>query len=342
MRMATICLTVRDKSHSFACAVAPPPSHRFSHYSFSAGVFIDGYRDASGWAAGLIPQATPAEQEAWLAGALLLGPALATALGNETIRFINPGQTYSSFPGYSANSIEFFKPTDSNIAFLQSLIGLFPTIEVHAYVGADLAAFNRTLAAYLIGAGPGAYLGMGAEWAQCEDWLIPHWEYAEALGPPDSLGVLSGGVWTRTFAGGATRVSLSTGGGGGGAQSVDCHPELEGGWVIGDTLQTFTLMASNSTHRLYNLSCSTACSTSWHTASAISLAPFSDYHIAYHMQPGFPPVQDTGRFLSNCTIVQYSGGSQWCAKDRNPACAAAPVTSCIRWASGRTTGSGCA
>ena len=244
------------------------------------------------------------------------------------------------FPGYSANSIEFFKPTDSNIVFLQSLIGQFPTIEVHAYIGADLGAFNLTLAAYLIGAGPGAYLGTGAQWDQCDDWLIPHWEYAEPLGPPDSLGVLSGGVWTRTFAGGATRVSLSTDGGA--AQSADCHPELQGAWVTGDTAQTFALVASNSTHRVYNLSCSTACSTSWHTATATSPAPFSDFHIAYHMQPGFPPVQDTGSFRANCTLVQYSGGSQWCAKDRNPACAAAPATSCIHWASGRTTGNGCA
>ena len=174
------------------------------------GVFIDGYRAASGWAPGLIPAATPAEQAAWLAGAALVGPALAEALGNETIRFINPGSVFASFPGYSANSIEFFGPDDSDIKFLQSLIGVFPTVEVHAYIGGNIALFNTTFAAYLIGVGEGAYFGAGSEWAQCDDWLIPHPEYDEALGPPDALGALSGTTWTRSFAGGATTVTLDT------------------------------------------------------------------------------------------------------------------------------------
>ena len=134
------------------------------------GVFIDGYRGAAGWAPGLIPAAAPAEQSAWLAGAKLLGPALAEALGNDTIRFINPGQTFADFPGYSANSIEFFAPEDESIKFLQSIVGTFPTIEVHAYIGGDLGLFNTTFAAYLIGVGAGAYFGAGAQWAQCDDW----------------------------------------------------------------------------------------------------------------------------------------------------------------------------
>jgi hypothetical protein len=174
------------------------------------GVFIDGYRGASGWAPGLIPDATPAEQAAWLAGATLLGPALADALGNDTIRFINPGQEFASFPGYSANSIEFFGPDDGDIKFLQSLIGAFPTIEVHAYIGANLGLFNTTLAAYLVSVGQGAYFGAGSEWAQCDDWLIPHWEFAEPLGAPDAPGTLNGSVWTRSFAAGATTVRLDT------------------------------------------------------------------------------------------------------------------------------------
>ena len=174
------------------------------------GVFIDGYRGPSGWAPGLIPGATPVEQAAWLAGATLLGPALADALGNETIRFINPGQVFSAFPGYSANSIEFFGPDDSDIKFLQSIIGQFPTIEVHAYIGDNLGLFNTTLAAYLIGVGEGAYFGTGSQWAQCDDWLIPHFEFSEALGAPDALGAQSGSVWTRSFAGGATTVRLDT------------------------------------------------------------------------------------------------------------------------------------
>jgi len=134
------------------------------------GVFIDGYRSAESWAPGLIPKATQEEQTAWLAGAKLLGPALSDALGNDTIRFINPGQVFNEFPGYSANSIEFFGPDDNDIQFLQSLIGTFPTIEVHSYIGPDIANFNLTFAAYLIGVGPGAYFGAGAEWDMCDDW----------------------------------------------------------------------------------------------------------------------------------------------------------------------------
>ena len=188
------------------------------------GVFIDGYRGASGWANGLIPQATDAEKAAWLAGATLLGPALADALGNDTVRFINPGEVFSSFPGYSANSIEFFGPDDGDIKFLQSIVGVFPTIEVHAYIGDNLALFNLTLAAYLVAVGPGAYFGTGAEWAMCDDWLIPHWEFDEPLGEPDAPAAQNGSVWTRSFAGGATTVALDTGSSGHAA----CSPESVG------------------------------------------------------------------------------------------------------------------
>ena len=306
-------------------------------------MFIDGYRAASGWATGLIPQATAAEQSAWLAGATLLGPALASALGNDTIRFINPGQVFAQYPGYSANSIEFFQPSDASILFLQSLIGAFPTIEVHAYVGADLGLFNLTLAAYLVGVGPGAYLGTGAQWAQCDDWLLPHWEFSEALGEPDGLGVLQGGVWSRSFGGGATRVTLNTGGGGSSnSSSTQCQPEDQGQWTVGGTSQTFALAAANATHRVYSLSCTTQCSTSWHTATAVSLAPFEALSIQFHMQPGFQPVSDQGSYQAQCSLIKWKGGSQWCAAGKNPGCTAAPLSSCVRWASGKTTGNGCA
>jgi hypothetical protein len=337
------------------CAAAPPPCPTLTHTHLPRahprpppppGIFIDGYRSASGWASGLIPLATPAEQSAWLAGASLLGPALAQALGNDTIRFINPGQVFAQYPGYSANSIEFFQPDDANIAFLQSLIGQFPTIEVHAYIGSDLGKFNLTLAAYLIGVGQGAYLGTGAQWALCDDWLLPHWEYAEALGAPDGLGVQSGGVWRRSFGGGKTTVTLDTGsggggGGGGGNSSSDCRPELEGAWSIAGTSQTFALASENTTHRVYNVSCSTACSTSWHTATAVSPAPFAALSIDFHMQPGFHPVRDEGSFEAGCSLLRWRGGTAWCAAGRNPQCAAAPLRSCVRWASGRATGNDC-
>lgn len=303
------------------------------------GVFVDGYRSASSWTAGLIPDATASEQAAWLSGAALLGPALAAALGNDTIRFINPGELYSQWPGYSANSIEFFAPTDADIAFLQSVVGAFPTIEVHAYIGDNLDLFNRTLAAYLIGVGAGAYFGAGASWAQCDDWLLPHFEYREPLGEPDGPGVQTAGVWTRSFAGGATTVMLDTGG-----ARTACAPETMGAWTIADTAQYFTLVSSNATARLYHLFCNTSCSTSWHTASATSLAPFTGFHIKYDMQPGFAPVEADGAFDQSCSVIEYGSDPSgfWCAKAANPSCKPQAVQrSCIRWASGRTTGNSC-
>jgi len=306
------------------------------------GVFIDGYRGAAGWAGGLIPAATPAEQAAWLQGALALGPALADALGNETIRFINPGQVFAEFPGYSANSIEFFAPTDADITFLQSLVGTFPTIEVHAYIGGNMGLFNTTFAAYLIGAGPGAYFGAGAQWSSCDDWLTPvHWEYDEALGAPDALGAKNGTVWTRSFGGGATRVTLDVGG-----PRAACAPDEAGAWSIGGTRQWFSLASANATTRVYAVACNTSCSTSWHSATAVMRAPFSTVAIDFHMQPGFAPASGSGAFDASCTTIDWGHGraGEWCAAERNPACAPAPggaPASCIRWASGRTTGDGC-
>ena len=147
------------------------------------GVFIDGYRSPASWTAGLMPNASQAEQAAWLAGAALLGPALAAALPSGSTRFINPGQVYSSFPGYNANSIEFFTADDASIQALQALQGQFATVEVHAYSGADLGKFNATLAAYLLGAFEGAYFGAGAQWAQCDDWRAWCWGVAPRAPP---------------------------------------------------------------------------------------------------------------------------------------------------------------
>ena len=302
------------------------------------GVFIDGYRGADGWAPGLIPKANESEQAAWLAGAKLLGPMLAEELGNETIRFINPGQVFDQFPGYSANSIEFFGPDDKDIQFLQSIVGTFPTIEVHAYIGANIGLFNLTLAAYLIGVGEGAYFGAGSEWSSCDDWLIPHAEYDEPLGEPDGPGTVSAGVWTRTFAGGATKVMLDTGS----SPRSPCAPETAGAWTNAGTQQWFNLASSNVTMRVYELSCNSSCSTSWHSATATMPAPFTSFHIEFHMQPGFNPVSDDGAFDQSCSVIKYDGSSDWCALAENPSCTpVATQQSCIRWASGRTTGNAC-
>jgi hypothetical protein len=167
--------------------------------------------------------------------------------------------------------------------------------------------------------------------------VIPHWEFQEPLGPPDGLGVLDNGVWTRTFSGGATKVTLDTSGGSAGT----CSPENAGPWTVWGTSQVFSLASENATQRVYNVSCTAACSTSWHSATAVSQAPFDALHIAFHMQPGFKPVEDTGTFARHCSLIEWaSGGEPWCAPAENPSCTTA-VTSCIRWASGRTTGNAC-
>lgn len=187
------------------------------------GVFIDGYRGAAGWPSQLIPNATPAEQAAWIAGVNATGAMMAAALNgdgsvNDTIRLINPGSSMGEFghggAAYNAVSIEFFTPTAGSIAQLQQLgaDGMLLT-EVHGYIGGNVTLFNLSLAAYLAGVEPGQYFGAGAEWSACDDWLIPHPEYAKPLGVPDGPAVVSGGgaVFTRSFGGNATRVTIDTG-----------------------------------------------------------------------------------------------------------------------------------
>lgn len=209
---------------------------------------------------------------------------------------------------------------------------------MHAYIGSNLPLFNLTLAAYLIGVGEGAYFGAGSQWADCDDWLLPHWEYDELLGPPDGPGALAGGVWSRSFGGGATRVALDTGAGG---ARQPCEPDRAGAWSIEGTQQFFALAASNATTRVYNVSCTTKCSTSWHTATAVMATPFTEVGITFNMQPGFKPFSDSGAFDKTCSIIAWRGGA-WCAEAENPSCTPqAAKTSCIRWASGRTTGNNC-
>ena len=114
--------------------------------------------------------------------------------------------------------------------------------------------------------------------------------------------------------------------------------------MIGNTAQYFTLVSSTTSERVYNVSCTTACSTSWHSAVATMSAPFTGLHIAFNMQPGFKPVQQDGTFDETCTVINYGGpaSGDWCAKTKNPSCTAVPTTSsCIRWASGNVTGNAC-
>ena len=99
-----------------------------------------------------------------------------------------------------------------------------------------------------------------------------------------------------------------------------CSPETAGAWTIADTYQYFNLISENSTMKLYELTCNTSCSTSWHTASASMPAPFDMFHIVYHMQPGFNPFEDDGFFDTSCTIINYAKGGHWCASEENPSC----------------------
>jgi len=121
-----------------------------------------------------------------------------------------------------------------------------------------------------------------------------------------------------------------------------CAPDAAGAWSISDTSQFFTLASANATARVYNVSCTTACSTSWHSATATMRAPFAAIDIVFNMQPGFKPARGTGSFDASCSVIDWGSGGAWCAKGKNPTCApAAAKTSCVRWASGRTTGNGC-
>jgi hypothetical protein len=179
------------------------------------GVFIDGYRDPGAWAAHIIPNASAAEQAAWLAGAASLGPALAALIGESTVRLVNGGDNpQRDWPGSNGVSIEFFYPADSDIEFLISAAAQAGVkwIEVHNYAFSD-ENYNETIAAYLVGVSEGAYLGIGAAWDTCVDWLQYHArpEFSRPLGgPPDGPAKHVGGVWTRSFGGSATTVWLNT------------------------------------------------------------------------------------------------------------------------------------
>ena len=105
--------------------------------------------------------------------------------------------------------------------------------------------------------------------------------------------------------------------------STGCTPDTAGAWSIEGTAQYFTLISSNETLRVYNVSCTTACSTSWHTAIATMPSPFIAFHIVYNMQPGFKNFSDNGEFDASCSVIQYPGG-RWCALTENPSCSPVP------------------
>lgn len=182
------------------------------------GLFIDGYRSEGGWAHGLIPGATSAEQAAWLRGAWNgTGTGLATALPG-TIRIPNGNPQAAPPPGFNANSIEFFRPGAASVAQLEALAGQF--VEVHAYIGNDAALFNTTLATYLLGAQEQQFFGAGNTWNTCESWLVPSQraDYARPLGAPLGAAVTSGSRISRSFSSG-TAVELTVDAAGGAVSS---------------------------------------------------------------------------------------------------------------------------
>ena len=125
-----IAQTVSDTRPYDVCAVVMSFFH-FCHQVWTAapdgqrlfdGIFIDGYRGNTSWTSQLIPAANATTQAAWLAGVTAMGPALAAALpalpSDGFVRLINPGAELGSYPGYNANSIEFFDPSQGSIQAL--------------------------------------------------------------------------------------------------------------------------------------------------------------------------------------------------------------------------------
>jgi hypothetical protein len=101
--------------------------------------------------------------------------------------------------------------------------------------------------------------------------------------------------------------------------SPPCSPESMNPWTIGDDDQYFFLVNSTPSMRFYNLTCTTAGCTSWHTATATMPAPFTSFHITYDEIPPHPPFADNGMFDASCTVISYRSGD-WCASHYNPTC----------------------
>lgn len=111
-----------------------------------------------------------------------------------------------------------------------------------------------------------------------------------------------------------------------------CQPEVAGPYLVQGfgadaALQTFTLVSSSPTTKLYTLTCTGSDCTSWHTANATSQAPFSTFDITYNELPGHAPFSDTGKFFTGCLTIGFvKSPGLWCAAASNPQCSATPGT----------------
>ena len=164
---------------------------------------------------------TPAQTAAMNAGhdALLTG-LIADLASASKLALLNNNGNFSLAP--AARMIEDFAATEGCITTLQELAGRGLRVEAHAGYFADgsdafcAAPPINSLAAFLIGAGEGAYFACAPGWttdprwpAVADPWLDPLPQYSRPLGAPlGSATRTPRGIWTRRFASG-TNVSFN-------------------------------------------------------------------------------------------------------------------------------------
>ena len=192
--------------------------------SADAGATYDGcFIDRGNVLGDFGPQAlfSPAQTAAINAGhdAMLTG-LVAQLAGAGKVALLNNNGNFSFAP--ALRMIEDFAATESCILALQELAGRGLRVEAHAGYFADgsdascAAPPINSLAAFLIGAGEGAYYACAPGWttdprwpAVADPWLDPLPLYARPLGAPlGSATRTPQGMWTRRFASG-TNVSFN-------------------------------------------------------------------------------------------------------------------------------------
>ena len=192
--------------------------------SADAGATYDGcFIDRGNVLGDFGPEArfSPAQAAAINAGhdAMLAG-LVAELAGAGKLALLNNNGNFSFAP--AVRMLEDFAATEACITALQALAARGLRVEAHAGYSADgsdafcAAPPVNSLAAFLIGAGEGAYYACAPGWttdprwpAVADPWLDPLPLYARPLGAPlGSASRSAQGTWTRRFASG-TNVSFS-------------------------------------------------------------------------------------------------------------------------------------